>query len=280
MKVGSRTQLWNKLIKEVRAGHVAGPYDNIPFENYIQSPIGLVPKAGNSGQTRLIFHLSFDFGEKQEDLSLNHHTDDELCTVKYNDINAAVKQCIEVQEEARALKAATVEFDEMTADNKSNQMNSEDNELIFLGKSDIKSAFCLVPLSLYSWMWLIMMAMNPKTKKWQFFVDKCLPFGASISCAVFQRFSNALKHLMQFRTNRKSLTNYLDDFLFIAYMKQLCDNMIQPFIDLCQEVGVLLAFDKTEWSSVRIVFLGILLDGKDMILAIPEDKRRKAINLL
>ena len=34
-------------MKEVKAKRFAGPFKNIPFENYIQSPIGLVPKSGN-----------------------------------------------------------------------------------------------------------------------------------------------------------------------------------------------------------------------------------------
>ena len=55
-KIGNKVQLWNKIIKEVKLKRVAGPYSSILFKNYIQSPIGLVPKAGN--QTRLIFHLS------------------------------------------------------------------------------------------------------------------------------------------------------------------------------------------------------------------------------
>ena len=46
LTVGSPTQLWNKLIKEVKLGRVAGPFLKVPFDNYIQSPIGLVPKAG------------------------------------------------------------------------------------------------------------------------------------------------------------------------------------------------------------------------------------------
>ena len=46
LKVGTKEQLWNKIIKEVRLGRVAGPFNKIPFKNYIQSPIGLVPKVG------------------------------------------------------------------------------------------------------------------------------------------------------------------------------------------------------------------------------------------
>ena len=51
-------------MKEVEAKRVAGLYDKIPFENYIQSPVGLVPKAG--GKTRMIFHLSYNFSEEEK----------------------------------------------------------------------------------------------------------------------------------------------------------------------------------------------------------------------
>ena len=46
LKVGSRTELWNKLMKEVKLKRVAGPFKTIPYDNFIQSLIGLVPKAG------------------------------------------------------------------------------------------------------------------------------------------------------------------------------------------------------------------------------------------
>ena len=44
--IGDKVHMWNKIIKEVQLGCFAGPYEKIPFENYVQSPIGLVPKAG------------------------------------------------------------------------------------------------------------------------------------------------------------------------------------------------------------------------------------------
>ena len=273
LKVGNKIILWNKLIKKVKAEWVAGPFDEIPFENYIESPIGLVPKAGNSGQTRLIFHLSYDFGGENEEKSLNYHTPKEDCSVTYKDLDDVVRHCIATKSEGEVI------FDEMRLSDGNNN-NEGDQNPIFLGKSDIKSAFRLVPLSMLSWAWLVMAALNPKTRKWQYFIDKCLPFGASISCAIFQRFSDALRFIIQFRTSRRSLTNYLDDFLFIAYSKKLCNDMISKFVSLCKEVGVPLAFEKTEWVSTQIVFLGILLDGARMILGIPEDKCHKVVNML
>ena len=115
------------------------------------------------------------------------------------------------------------------------------------------------------------MAENPITKKWQFFVDKCLPFGASISYAHFQRVSDALKHIIQVRTN-SPVTNYLDDFLFIALTILRCNFLLQQFLDLCQEIGFPIALEKTEWANEIIVFLGILLDGRHYILSVPIEK--------
>ena len=90
LKVGNKTDLWNKLMKEVELKRVAGLFDSIPFDNYIQSPIGLIPKAGNRGKTCLIFHLSHDFKKREPEKSLNHYTPKEKCTVKYRDLDFTV----------------------------------------------------------------------------------------------------------------------------------------------------------------------------------------------
>ena len=60
LRVSNVTVLWNKVMKEVKAKRYAGSFamDNPPFEYFIQSPIGLVPKDGGKA-TKLIFHLSY-----------------------------------------------------------------------------------------------------------------------------------------------------------------------------------------------------------------------------
>ena len=45
LRVGSELILWNKVMKEVAAGRFASPYREPPYEAFIQSPIGLVPKS-------------------------------------------------------------------------------------------------------------------------------------------------------------------------------------------------------------------------------------------
>ena len=98
LKHGSKVQLWNKLMKEVKLKRVAGPFDKIPFNNYIQSPISLVPKVG-SDKVRLIFHLSYNFGEGEHEKSLNYHTPKEKCSVKHNDMDSVIRACLRVKQQ-------------------------------------------------------------------------------------------------------------------------------------------------------------------------------------
>ena len=87
-------------------------------------------------------------------------------------------------------------------------------------KSDMSMAFRNIPMDKKSWRYLILKCAHPITGKMYYFVDKCLPFGASISCAIFQEFSNSVAFLVKHRT-QKDLVNYLDDYFFAA-LKKLC----------------------------------------------------------
>ena len=217
-----------------------------PYENYIQSPIGLVPKAGN--KTRLIFHLSYNFSDNlEEDGSLNYFTPKEKCSVHYNDLDQAVKAILKVIE---ITGTKTVVF----------------------SKSDLSNAFRVLPLNCRSHAWLIMKAVDPVSGETVYFIDKCLPFGASISCAHFQRVSNALRVLIEHRTLTFQLvTNYLDDFLFVEITIIACNAITEQFLQLCEELGFLVSMEKTEWACEILVFLGVLLNGKSLTLAIPEE---------
>ena len=49
---------------------------------------------------------------------------------------------------------------------------------------------------------------------------------------------------------------------------------------MCSEIGIPIALDKTEWAAIRIVFLGILLDGEHLRLGVPLEKKNRALHLL
>ena len=243
--VGDHVILWNKVMKEVKENRYAGPFEEIPFENFIQSPIGLVPKDGGK-DTRLIFHLSYPRGKGT---SVNANTPEEWCTVKYPDFNDAIQICIR---EGKSCKIA---------------------------KSDMKSAFRNLVIKKDHWKYLVMKAVSPIDGKTYYFVDKCLPFGASISCSHFQRFSNAVKHIVQWRTH-KNLVNYMDDFMFAHLLKLPCNQQVDQFLKVCEEIAFPVSLEKTFWATTKLVFLGLLIDTVNQWVCIPADKIDKAINLI
>ena len=268
--IGNSTILWNKLMKEVQLKRVASPFEQVPFDNYIQSPIGLVPKAG-SNQTRLIFHLSYQFRSEPKG-SLNSCTPKHLCTVIYRDLDYAIKSYLDAVD--RAEHAHGIEYAHLST--------KPGPVTMYSGRTDARSAFRILPLSKWSWQWTVMKARDPKSGVRYYFIDKCLPFGASISCALFQCFSDALKFITEFRSGapNDSVTNYLNDFLFVAILLSLCNQMIKDFIELCEDIGVPISQEKTVWALQFTIFLGILLDGKHLTLAMPIEKGDWAIKLL
>ena len=252
--IGNNIDMWNKIMKEVKTGRYAGPFTgHIPFENYVQSPIGLVPKSGN--KTRLIFHLSYNF--KNGNKSVNYWTPEKYCTVKYNDLDHAMRSCLRISQ------------------------GSDKPSPIALAKSDLASAFRVLPISPKYWKFLILKATNPKNNEVSFFIDKNLPFGSSVSCSHFQRWSNALRHFCEKASGRTGhITNYLDDFLFMETAYDNCNRLVRCFLNICGELKVPVSMEKTEWASDCLVFLGFLLDGKHLMLSIPIEKKTKALNLV
>ena len=138
--VWNSTVLWNKVMDEVELGHFAGPYENIleEFQNsFIQSPIRLVLK--DSNKTQLIFHLSYRFKNGNE--SVNFWTPRDQCSVKYNDLDVAVQDCLYL-------------------------MKKFGISTLYFSKSDLKSAFRILGICFQHRRFLIMKAQHLLTKKW------------------------------------------------------------------------------------------------------------------
>ena len=243
--IGDEKELWNKVMKEVREKRYAGPFKHIPFKSFIQSPIGLVPKDGGK-KTRLIFHLSYP---RNTGKSVNENTPKELTTVEYKNFDDAIRLCLKVGKNCH------------------------------LAKSDLTSAFRHICMAKKWWKYLIMKAKSPKDGYWYYFVDKCMPFGASISCAIFQAFSDALAHIMTKVTKSENI-NYLDDFFFVALRKMICDGYVQTFLDLCHQINFPVSIEKTFWGCTLLTFLGLLIDTKRQIICIPNDKLDRAKNMI
>ena len=124
-----------------------------------------------------------------------------------------------------------------------------------------------------------MKARNPVDGLWYYMIDKNLPFGASISCSHFQRVSNGISHIMKYRSSKENV-NYLDDFLFAAIRKLWCDQQIQMFINICDEIGLPINVNKTFWGTTYLVFLGLLINTITQTVSVPMEKLEKGLNLI
>lgn len=143
----------------------------------------------------------------------------------------------------------------------------------------MKSAFRNLGLRKSQWKYLVMKAESPFDGRTYFFVDKCLPFGAAISCALFQDFSDAIAHIVRVKSGKDNV-NYLDDFLFIAILRALCDEQMRIFLRVCKEINFPISAEKTFWSSTQMVFLGFLIDSIRQIVMVPVEKFNKGKSLI
>ena len=93
----------------------------------------------------------------------------------------------------------------------------------FMGKSDIKSAFQLLPVNPADFD-LLGMCFDG-----QFYFDRCMPMGCSVSCAVFEKFSSFLQACCRRIASSQGILHYLDDFFFVGRAADECAHLIYVF---------------------------------------------------
>lgn len=228
-----------KLTKEIQLGHIAGPFTNVPFTNFHMSPLSLRPKDGNKGW-RLLHDLSFPYNEH----SVNSTIPDSCKKVKYSSVADAIQ---------------TIQ-----------RMGKNTH----LAKTDIQSAFSLVPLApdqyhLMGFHW-----------RGQYYYYTTLPQGGASSCFIFQRIASALLWILRQKYHITSAIQYLDDFLFLHPSPTQCRKMLHTFHEICQDIGIPINHTKTEGPSSCLTFLGIQLDAANNKALLPIDKVTKYTDLM
>lgn len=139
-----------------------------------------------------------------------------------------------------------------------------------MAKSDIKSAFRLLPIAPGDFDLLGFQLEG------YFYFDKMVPFGSSISCALWEKFAHFLHWLTQQHTGNNHILHYLDDFLFCGPRQDVfCQHTLDKFKSLCHELGVPIALEKTVEPTTNLIFLGITFDTNDMTMSLPSDKLDK-----
>ena len=220
------------IAKEVKAGRLSGPFSHPPFPKFQISPIGVVPKK-TEGKFRLIFNLS-----SPEAKSINDHIPDFFSEVKYAPLSDAIDLLLKCGSHA------------------------------FLAKTDIKSAFRIIPIKPDQHHLLCMSWNNA------FYFDKCLPMGARSSCQIFESFSSALQFIaIDKRIN--FITHYLDDFLIVNNSKINGLKDLNKFVDTCKDIGIPLSNEKTILPTQIIDYLGFEINTVNETISLPSDKLLK-----
>ena len=230
----------DKIKKELEKGFTAGPFSSPPFDPFITSPVGLIPKK-EAGKYRLILDLSHPKGEL---LSVNSFIPREFCWVDYEDFDFVVSLIV-------------------------------DNGVgALISKTDIESAFNILPMSPEDY-WLLGFSVDGL-----FYFKKKLPMGASISCRTFEELSKSLQFVMKklgFKMISHILDDFI--FISPASSSE-CFLALERFIELCKELNIPLNHDKTVKPTTCAVLHGIEVCTVSMTARLPEDKLLKASNLV
>ena len=202
----------SKLQIELQSGRVAGPFLHPPFEDFVTSPIGLVPKKV-PGEYRLIHHLSHPNGR-----SVNSGIDKTFTSVSYHSVDNAI------------------------------DLISELDQVVYLAKTDVKSAFRIIPVNPDSYHLLGF--------QWQqrFYYDRTLPMGLSASCQIFESFSTAIQWVAQTKLGLPYMFHILDDFLIINTSLVKCQDNLDTFTSWCSDMGIPLAPEKNGGAQYNSYF--------------------------
>lgn len=249
-RVGDKFDLWDKIMDEVKAKRYGGPFDapnEIYPSAYSVNPCGLVPKSGN--KTRLINHYSSPPGT-----SVNDYIPDEYAKVVYQDFQDAVRISLDI------LKLS----------------DQQDVDLHY-SRTDAKNAFRVLPIAREDRFLQILKAENPLTKKYQYFVDLCCGFGSRSSCFLYSKVSSCLRHIYRWKTQADCIV-YLDDGLQIGLSEGDCNQKLDSYLGICEDIGLPISDEKTERAVRIIIFLGLILNAIRKIIGIPQDKVSKALN--
>ena len=134
-----------------------------------------------------------------------------------------------------------------------------------MAKEDIKSAFRNIPMQ-FSNLNLLGICVQG-----QYFIDCALPFGASISCAIFEQVATLIHWIAEKHAGHK-MVHYLDDFFTVHQYASVCRSIMSTFMDICEQIAMPIALDKSEGPATVIEFLGLTTDSNLMVVHIPQDK--------
>ena len=114
----------------------------------------------------------------------------------------------------------------------------------------------------------------------QYYINSSMAFGGHSSCKIFEQFACAIQWIIEQRIHAKDVSHYLDDFIMVHHVHDVCLWYMHVMQQVCEEIGAPLAPHKTEGLCSVIQFLGLILDFYRQVVGIPKEKVDKAVLLM
>jgi hypothetical protein len=140
----------------------------------------------------------------------------------------------------------------------------------FMAKIDLQAAYRSIPISPSDYELTGIRWKFHGNSEVSYLVDSRLPFGASMSCQIFQRISDAISRMMARRN--LAVVCYLDDMICVAETELECLSVFNTLIELLERLGLDINWGKVALPTQKIVFLGVHIDSITRQLALPEKK--------
>ena len=223
-----------KIMKEVELGRIAGPFNTIE-ESGLESVI--VSPIGlvpkSTGGFRVIHHLSYPRGE-----GINAFISDEFSRVSYARFDDALRILASYGPHSK------------------------------MAKVDVKSAYRLLPMRTEDFKYL---GFHIEGK---LFIEKMAPMGARGSARQWEAFGHIWEWLIKQQKHFKGATiRYLDDLMVITPPEDNNSHRALEIVEnLCEDIGLPLATEKTVPPTTQITFLGITIDSSSQTISVPEGK--------
>ena len=137
----------------------------------------------------------------------------------------------------------------------------------YMAKGDVKLAFKLAPMRYKDLECLEIFF------KGEFYVDLTLPFGISISCAIFEDISILIHWIFEQQT-KKPFLHYLDDYFMCFRTLQGCWMAYNGMQAIACDIGLPLSPEKLVPPTQCLTFLGMGINSVKMIIVVPQDKKQ------
>lgn len=136
-----------------------------------------------------------------------------------------------------------------------------------MSKCDLADAFRLIPIHPADYPILGMYFEG------RYYFDRCLPMGASSSCAIFESFSTALTFALKNLFGVPFVSHLIDDFVFVGpAQSNVCQTSLDSFRIMAKALGLPLKEEKTEGPKTCMTVYGVELDSVAQVARPPHEK--------